>query len=212
MAKWLSPAIPPDLNEEKDVKRHSVRKNSYNTNQRSGYLEGRTANIGGVACVLEKSISSNRCYDTFRCLRQNKQPLIAKLSHSGIGDRLLIKEYGLLGYLSEQGAGSTYTNYLPQKVAMGRVDGRSATLFVAQQENWYTVNQIRKRFPRGLDGEHIAWMFNRMLEAVGFVHRHGTIHTALLPQHVVFDSESHGMLLTDWTHAKEDGKLSLIHI
>jgi serine/threonine protein kinase len=71
------------------------------------------------------------------------------------------------------------------------------------REGLCSGEQVRDRHHRGLDGRHLGWMFNRMLEALGFVHRQGFVHGAVLPPHVLFHAESHGMLLIGWIHAEK---------
>lgn len=65
----------------------------------------------------------------------------------------------------------------------------------------YTAQQIHDKFPAGLDGRHIAWMFKRVLTAIGFAHRVGFVHGAVLPPHLLYHSENHGVKLLDWIHA-----------
>jgi serine/threonine protein kinase len=77
---------------------------------------------------------------------------------------------------------------------------------------WHTLEAIRVKRP-ALPIEHAAWMFNRLLEGLGFIHRHGLVHGAVVPAHVMaFASTAdpspwdHGVKLIDWCYAVESGQ------
>jgi hypothetical protein len=70
----------------------------------------------------------------------------------------------------------------------------------------YTAEQVRQRHEAGLDGRHLAWSFKRLLTVVGFAHRHGWMHGAVLPSHVLIQPEEHGVVLVGWGHAVVHGE------
>ena len=43
-----------------------------------------------------------------------------------------------------------------------------------------------------------AWMWRRLLVAIGAAHRAGLIHGAVLPEHVMIHAREHGLVLVDW--------------
>jgi hypothetical protein len=45
-----------------------------------------------------------------------------------------------------------------------------------------TLAQVRAAYPRGVDPRDAAWMWRRLLVAVGAAHRAGVIHGAVLPE------------------------------
>jgi serine/threonine protein kinase len=78
-----------------------------------------------------------------------------------------------------------------------------SVIVLEYREGFYTAEQIWDRHHRGLDGRHLGWMFNRILEALGFVHQQGYLHGAVLPPHLLFHAEDHGLLLAGWIHAEK---------
>jgi hypothetical protein len=70
----------------------------------------------------------------------------------------------------------------------------------------YTLEEVRQRYPDGVDPRHLAWMFKRLLTALGFTHRCGLVHGAVLPPHVMIHADSHGLQLVGWVHAVENGR------
>src|SRR6516164_8396933 len=47
----------------------------------------------------------------------------------------------------------------------------------------------------------MAWMWRRLLVALGFAHRCGLVHGAVLPEHVLIQPHDHGLVLIDWAYA-----------
>jgi serine/threonine protein kinase len=71
--------------------------------------------------------------------------------------------------------------------------------------NLVTLEQVREVYPDGVIPKHAAWMFRRLLMAMGFAHAAGVVHGAILPRHVLLEPALHGLVLCDWKHAVETG-------
>lgn len=54
---------------------------------------------------------------------------------------------------------------------------------------------------RQRDPRDVAWMWRRLLTALGWAHRAGVTHGAVLPEHVLIHPEDHGLVLVDWCYA-----------
>ncbi|MGV9001631.1 MAG: hypothetical protein ACOH18_01605 [Candidatus Saccharimonadaceae bacterium] len=67
--------------------------------------------------------------------------------------------------------------------------------------DFYTLDQLRQYFPQGVPAIHAAWMWRRLLMALGFAHESGVIHGAVLPSHVMILPKQHGLTLIDWCYA-----------
>ncbi len=67
--------------------------------------------------------------------------------------------------------------------------------------------EVRAAYPDGLDPRDAAWMWRRLLVALGFAHRAGVVHGAVLPEHVLIHPAQHGMVLVDWCYSAQDGEL-----
>lgn len=104
--------------------------------------------------------------------------------------------------LSSLGGDALYGEYLPSWEECFDDRGRRVNVF-GYREGYFTAAEILARHPGGLDGRHLAWMFNRTLEVLGYVHRHGWLHGAVLPPHLMFHPENHGLQLVGWIHAKQ---------
>ncbi|GAB2617275.1 hypothetical protein Aab01nite_30500 [Paractinoplanes abujensis] len=54
---------------------------------------------------------------------------------------------------------------------------------------------------RAIDPRDAAWMWRRLLVGLGWAHRAGVIHGAVLEEHVLIDPEKHGLALVDWCYS-----------
>lgn len=54
---------------------------------------------------------------------------------------------------------------------------------------------------KDLDSRHIVWMFKRALLIIGYLHTQGLVHGAVTPDHLIFDSINHGLVLTGFIHS-----------
>lgn len=73
--------------------------------------------------------------------------------------------------------------------AIGRLDG------------FRSLAEVRAAYPDGVDPRDVAWMWRRLLVALGFAHRAGVLHGAVLPEHVLIHPGEHGLVLVDWCYS-----------
>jgi hypothetical protein len=122
---------------------------------------------------------------------------------------LLANEFELLRQLQDSRYAASYRRYMPQPVESFLWRGSRVNAF-AYRDGLYSAEEIRLSHPHGVDGRHLAWMFNRTLEVLGHVHRLGWVHGAVLPPHLLFDVANHGLVLVDWIHARPLGQPLII--
>lgn len=60
-----------------------------------------------------------------------------------------------------------------------------------------TLEKIIDKHKR-LDAEHVAWIIDRSLNALKYLHMHGIIHGDIKPQNIIVQSESHQVVLVDY--------------
>ncbi|WP_127504274.1 molecular chaperone DnaJ [Actinoplanes solisilvae] len=51
------------------------------------------------------------------------------------------------------------------------------------------------------DARDIAWIWRRLLVGLGWAHRAGVVHGAVLEEHVLIHPEQHGVALVDWCYS-----------
>lgn len=132
---------------------------------------------------------------------------LVKLSRVPGGDGLLERERLALTALLAAAGDATYRKYLPTLAeSFGVADAfpRRANVFL-HEPGLFTLEQVHARHP-ALDARHLAWVFKRVLTAVGFAHRKGVVHGAVLPPHVLIEPEGHGVRLVGWGQSVEGGR------
>jgi serine/threonine protein kinase len=69
------------------------------------------------------------------------------------------------------------------------------------KDRFYSLSEVHDEHPRGLDPRDAAWMFRRLLTAIGYAHQHGIIHGAVLPENILILPGEHGLVLVDWCYS-----------
>lgn len=73
-------------------------------------------------------------------------------------------------------------------------------------DGFVSLRDVADGYPDGLHPKDAAWMWRRLLVAIGQAHRCGIVHGAVIPEHVLIHPEQHGLLLTDWYYAVPAGR------
>jgi hypothetical protein len=128
-----------------------------------------------------------------------------KLARDPADNDLISREAAALGWLAAHGD-ATYLPYIPSLLGTGGY--RAPDTGVVRRGNalgaldgFRDLAFVRSRFPAGLDARDVAWIWRRLLVALGFAHRAGIVHGAVLPPHVLIEPEEHGLSLVDWCYA-----------
>ena len=131
---------------------------------------------------------------------------ILKISRVVDAHKMLDGERKAIVDLLTAAGDTTYRKYFPTLVesfpAFDKIQKR-VNVFTTYAEDGvsiFTGEEIHEKLP-ALDGKHLAWMFKRILTAIGFAHRNGYVHGAILPPHIRFDIKNHGCQLTSWGHS-----------
>ena len=85
--------------------------------------------------------------------------------------------------------------------------GKERHVNVLRAETVYvSLEDVLRTYPHGLDPADAAWIFNRMLVAVGVTHGLGLVHGAVLPAHVLIRPADHNGMLIDWCYSVPVGE------
>lgn len=75
---------------------------------------------------------------------------------------------------------------------------------IGELDGFVTLAAVRAAYPAGIDPRDAAWMWRRLLYALGGASRAGLIHGAVLPPHVMIHPGEHGLVLIDWCYSGTD--------
>ena len=76
---------------------------------------------------------------------------------------------------------------------------------LARQRGFVSLAQVARAYPQGVDPRDAAWMWRRLLVGLGWAHRAGIVHGAVLPEHVLIHPGEHGLVLIDWCYSTVPG-------
>src|SRR5512139_541725 len=130
---------------------------------------------------------------------------LLKLPRDPRDNDLLEREAVALRQLPKDGDGR-YLPYVPRLIESLRhrdeaTGERRVANVVATADGFFSLAEVRAAHPDGVDPRDAAWMWRRLLVALGFSHRAGVLHGAVLPEHVLIHPEQHGLVLVDWCYS-----------
>jgi serine/threonine protein kinase len=128
--------------------------------------------------------------------------VVLKIARDAKDNDLLENEISVLNYLYPPTAKEEkFLRYLPKILDTARLpDKRHVTVFPLY-DGYVSMADIIASYPNGIDFRDMAWMYKRLLSAVGFAHEMGVVHGAILPSHVLVHPTGHGAKIVDWSYA-----------
>lgn len=131
-----------------------------------------------------------------------------KLPRNPANNDLMEREALALRTLADRGD-PRYLPYVPRLVDSfvhrDPRDGAQRRMnVVAAEPGLRSLAEVRRAYPDGVDPRDAAWMWRRLLVALGFAHRAGVVHGAVLPTHVLIEPAGHGVVLVDWCYSTVD--------
>ncbi|MFG3710740.1 serine/threonine protein kinase [Micromonospora sp. NPDC047730] len=127
---------------------------------------------------------------------------LLKLPRRPTDNDLMAREAHALRALAERGD-PRYLPYVPRLVEEFRhrdpdTGAERRVTVLATAPGMHDLTEVRRAYPDGLDARDAAWMWRRLLVALGLAHRAGVVHGAVLPPHVLIEPDGHGVVLVDW--------------
>ncbi|WP_449062551.1 molecular chaperone DnaJ [Planomonospora algeriensis] len=136
-------------------------------------------------------------------LRACAHDMLLKLPLGPADNDLMRREAESLRTL-EREADPLLLPYVPRLVDSfrHRADGveRHVNVISRVPDGFLTLEEVERRRPV-LDPRDAAWIWRRLLVAVGTAHRAGIVHGAVFGQHVLVHPVEHGLVLVDWSQS-----------
>lgn len=164
--------------------------------------------VGDATYIVHGRLAQGEGCDVFLGQRDARitEMVVLKVLRALKDRDLLAREWKSLAALqssSAQGA-EHFTTLLPQPVQHAPVLGESermVSVFRWRSGFQHTFEDIRKAFPEGVEGQTAVWLWKRTLELLGFIHRSGYVHGAILPAHLLVHPRDHGVVLCGFSRA-----------
>ena len=132
-------------------------------------------------------------------------PAVLKIARSAADSDLVEREADTLRRIwPHDEPEEKFFRYLPRVLDSITVDDRRANV-MPRFDSHVSLAELLEMYPDGLDFRDVVWMTKRLLVVLGFIHRQGVVHGAVLPQHVLVHPVNHGARLIDFCYAANDG-------
>jgi len=156
--------------------------------------------------IVEGAFAKGDICDLYRVTHKDgRQKAILKIARSAVDNDLLTTEAATLGALQADKLADTFKVYVPRLLNNFVASGRQANV-VPLADGYYSLADIKGIYSGGVDFRHCIWFMNRLLSALGFAHRNGICHGAVLPEHLLYHPEGHGLVLVDWCYSVKPGE------
>lgn len=83
---------------------------------------------------------------------------------------------------------------------------RFATVLNLGEKQWFSLSQVKERYPQGIQGEDYAWIARRVYVALGVAHDNNVALVAPTLDSFYIQPETHGLKLVEWQYATELGQ------
>jgi hypothetical protein len=120
---------------------------------------------------------------------------------------LALNESKILRALSNGQEAGKFSAYIPRLIDAFTYQENGVTVqanIIDKTHGWYSLEDVRRVYPPGLDPKDMAWMWRRLLVALGFAHINGIICAAVLPKNIWILPHDHGLRLENWLYAVQD--------
>lgn len=136
-------------------------------------------------------------------------PLLLKVARAPQANALLEAEVQALSQIDRAMAGQPLRAHFPtlvERFLAADPSGRRRQVNVLlREQGTLSLAEVLRAAPGGLHPADAAWIFNRILAALGVTHSLGLVHGAVLPQHVLLRPSDHNGVLIDWTASRPIG-------
>jgi serine/threonine protein kinase len=167
---------------------------------------GDFCNLYACDCPVTATSKAHTWYD--RLLEEDGPTVkgLLKVVRDVKDSDLIANEGIILGKLFPQDEeDAKFYRYLPRLLERFPLRSGKSVSIMPLYEGYVPLSDVIKAFPAGLDFRDVVWMFKRTLVGIGFAHKNGVVHGAILPPHVLVHPIEHGAKLLDWSFAIEAG-------
>ncbi|MCE7985297.1 MAG: hypothetical protein DYG89_29335 [Caldilinea sp. CFX5] len=140
----------------------------------------------------------------------DQQAVLLKVVRSPRNNDLLQTEAQVLQRLARTLQGQAVRAHFPtliEAVQLRDVAGVQRHVnILAYESDYVSLAAVLRAYPTGIAAADAAWMFNRLLAALGVVHGLGLVHGAVTLDHCLIRLHDHNGLLLDWCYSVPIGE------
>jgi hypothetical protein len=141
---------------------------------------------------------------------------VFKVARTHLSNRHIVHEAQVLKQLHAADDRERFTPFLPRVVrnviygSAASEPVRSASILayhpdIPGPDDLYSLDEVRRAHPMGIEARDMAWMWRRVLTILGFVHQQRIVHGCVTPDHVLIEPKGHKMVLIGWAGSAHFG-------
>lgn len=164
-----------------------------------------------AGCVVTDPLAKGDISDLYCGESATDPKIILKIIRRPADNDLMDREKAALQDLWKPNFNfENFKKYLPKFYGGVKASGRRVNI-LHNEQGYYSLQEISTWMNANVDFRHIVWMMNRALSVLGFAHRNGYVHGAVLPSHLLYHPTEHGLKLIDWCYScTKDQKIPAI--
>ena len=140
----------------------------------------------------------------------NGERVLLKVARSARNNDLLAAEAHTLRRIGRELADQPVHAHFPSLVEHFLLRDASGverhTNVVRLEEGTASLADVIRAYPAGIELPDAAWMFNRVLAALGVAHNLGIVHGAVVPSNILIRPADHNGMLIDWCYSVASGE------
>ena len=156
--------------------------------------------------IVKGPLAKGEIADLYEAASDKHEEAAFKIARMAKDNDLMEAEAESLKKLWKPAQTDNFKKYVPQIFDSFKASDRQANVLELAGKHHRSFADILSQYPNGLDFRHIVWMMNRLLSVLGYAHRQGIVHGAILPEHLLYQTEDHGLMLVDWCYSISVGK------
>ena len=214
----LSKLVHPDLNKDPKASQAMQALSEFYRVANEQLLVGRYGDVPTIKVTTRKGVyelspepfAKGHCATFYAGMSDDAVPVLLKLARYPKDRDLLQREAQHIRTLVTHWPDEAI--WFPELVESGvrvRIGGGKelpATIFRRSHPELYSLAYVRGQYPRGVLAKDVAWIFRRVLKALGMTHDAGLVHGAPFLEHMLIEPNVRGFVMIDWKHGVEIGQ------
>ncbi len=167
---------------------------------------GKNITVDGVVYVVGRQMYTGEhsaLYEAQFAHDSGHAKAVIRIAHTDQDNSFLNNEIRILDRLHRRVADKElgYWRYIPY--VLGRFSAGNRTGIVYRWFDGVTATDIRlnRLHKDGLDQRHMIWIYDRMINLLGFAHTRGIVHGRIEPDRLRVRPSNHNVMLTGWGQA-----------
>ncbi len=177
------------------------------------FLTG-TATLNGTTYQLIGQMGQGDTSDVHLAMTGGELPMLALVKIMVTADEdLIAREVTNLRRLDKINIqfSELFRGNVPQLVEHGtlRLENGSSWPAMAYRYQYgsdWSLADVMREYPEGVNGPTLAWMANRLFEIMSWYRHSDLVHGAILPEHLIIHPADHTMMVIGWNLAVRDGE------